>query len=313
MKIVGDWRGLPDGARGAAVAIGNFDGVHRGHQAVLRTATAEAARLGVPAAAAVFAPHPRRVFQPDAPPFRLMSDRLRAETLAAFGVDILYALPFDRDFSQLTDEAFAQRVLGASPDEGLGVKHVVVGADFRFGRGRAGDAERLAAFGARMGFGVTAVSPVGDETPYSSTAVRQALARGDCAAAAAILGRPWTVDGEVVRGAQLGRTYGFPTANIRLGDLLRPRLGVYAVRARLDGAGDWLPGAASMGVRPTVDGKEELLEVYLLDWSGDLYGRRMDVQFIRFLRDEAKFGSIPDMAAQIARDVEDCRRALEQG
>src|SRR5690606_31514893 len=153
MKIVRGWRGLDESERGAAVAIGNFDGVHKGHQAVIAEAMAEAKRLGVPAAAAVFSPHPRRVFQPDAPPFRLMSDRLRAETLAELGVDILYVIPFSREFSQLSDDTFAHAVL----KDGLGAKHVVVGDDFRFGRGRAGDVKALKAYGARMGFGVTAM------------------------------------------------------------------------------------------------------------------------------------------------------------
>lgn len=306
MKIVRGWRGLDAAERGAAVAIGNFDGVHKGHQAVLRAARDAAARLGVPSAAAVFDPHPRRVFQPDAPPFRLMTDRLRAETLAAEGMDLLYVIPFDRDFSRLSDALFAQGVLA----DGMGAAHVAVGGDFRFGKGRAGDVARLEAFGARMGFGVTAVAPVGGEAAYSSTGVREALRAGDCAAAAAILGRPWTVDGEVMRGQALGRTYGFPTANLALGDLIRPRFGVYAVLARLDGAGPWLPGAASIGVRPTVAGTEELLEVYLLDFEGDLYGRRMDVRFHCFVRDEARFDGLEAMAAQIARDVEACREIL---
>ena len=307
MKIVTGWRGLDTADRGAAVAIGNFDGVHKGHQAVLEAARQAAARLGVPAAAAVFSPHPRNVFQPDAPPFRLMTDRLRAETLAEQGMQILYVIPFDKDFSRLSDAIFAQGVLA----DGLGARHVVVGADFRFGKGRAGDAARLAQLGERLGFGVTAVAPVGGAQAYSSTLVREALRAGDCAAAAAILGRPWTADGEVQRGQALGRTYGFPTANLELGSLLRPRFGIYAVRARLDGAGPWLPGAANVGVRPTVNGVGDLLEVFLLDWEGDLYGRRMDVQFIRFLRDEAKFDSLEAMAAQIVRDVADCRTILD--
>ncbi len=307
MNIIKGWRGIDAAARGAAIAIGNFDGVHKGHQAVLNAAQEAAQARGLKLAAAVFDPHPRRFFRPDAPPFRLMSDRLRAEILAMLGVEILYVLPFDRDFSQLSDTDFAASVL----KDGLGAAHVIVGADFRFGRGRAGDTARLAALGEAHGFGVTAVAPAGDGgMVWSSTAARAALAEGAPEVAAAILGRPWIVDGEVRAGLALGRTYGVPTANLEMGGLLHPRLGVYAVRARIAGAGDWLPGAASIGVRPTVGGTETLLEVHLLDRDADLYGRRMDVAFHAFLRDEVKFASVEEMAAQIERDIEACRAIL---
>ncbi len=307
MRIVSGWRGLPDDARGAAVAIGNFDGVHQGHQAVLAAAREAAGRLGVPTAAAVFDPHPRRFFQPDAPPFRLMTDRLRAETLAGEGVDILYVLPFDADFRSLSDADFARDVLSA----GLGAAHVVTGAEFRFGQGRAGNAARLAELGAEYGFGVSSVAPVGDGDPWSSTRVRQALREGDCETATEILGRPWIADGVVIHGEAIGRTYGFPTANLRMGDLLRPQYGVYAARARIDGAGDWLPAAVNLGERPTIaEGLETLLEAFLLDFEGDLYGKRLDVALHHFIRTEWKFDGLDPMIAQIARDVEECRALL---
>jgi riboflavin kinase / FMN adenylyltransferase len=205
-----------------------------------------------------------------------------------------------------SDREFAERVLR----DLLGASHVSVGADFEFGKGRSGDAASLARLGRELGFTVDAVTPVGGADKISSTSIRQAIARGDMAAAAGALTRPWAIEGEVVRGFERGRTLGFPTANLGLGDYVRPRLGIYAVRVDL-GDGVLLPGVASVGVNPTVGAlPEPLLETHLLDFSGDLYGRTIEVEMIAFLRDEAKFDSLGELKRQMTQDVIDARRAL---
>jgi riboflavin kinase/FMN adenylyltransferase len=287
---------IPADARGASLALGNFDGVHAGHQAVLAAAADQGSRL----AAAVFEPHPRRFFRPDAPPFRLQSPAQRARALAQCGVRELFEISFDRRLSRQSDRDFAQCVLS----DQIGARHVSVGADFRFGRDRLGDVERLRRLGAEFGFGVSVVSPVKHEgIRVSSSAVREAIARGAMAEAAALLTRPWAIEGEVLRGFQRGRDFGFATANIALGDYVRPRLGIYAVRVDL-GDGVLRPGVASVGVNPTVGVlPEPVLEAHLFDFDAELYGRTIEVQLIAFLRDEAHFESIEVLKAQMAEDA----------
>jgi len=293
---------LPADARGAAIALGNFDGVHAGHQAVIEAARDQGGKLGV----AVFTPHPRRFFQPDAPPFRLQTDAQRARALAALGVDELFELGFDAALSLTTDEEFAARVL----HQRLGARHVVVGAEFRFGRGRGGDVSSLRRFGAALGFGVTAVAPVGGvDDKISSTTIRAAIAAGDMARAAALMTRPWSIAGMVQRGFARGRGFGFATANVTLGDYVRPRLGIYAVRARIDDA--TYDGVASVGINPTFEAlPTPLLEAHLFDFDRDLYGAQIEVDLIAFLRDEAKFESVDALKAQMARDAEAAKAAL---
>lgn len=297
---------IPKDARGAAIALGNFDGVHAGHQAVIASARAVAEERGAALGVAVFEPHPRRFFQPDAPPFRLQSSVQRARALGALGVNEVFELGFDAALSKTSARDFAARLL----HEALGVSHVSVGADFRFGAGRQGDAAALAAFGAELGFTVTPVSPVGHDGKISSTAIREAIAAGDMPRAAEWLTRPWAVEGAVQRGYARGRAFGFPTANLDLGDYVRPRLGVYA--ARIDtGDGVLLPGVASVGVNPTVgELPAPVLEAHLFDFSGDLYGRVIEVELIAHLRDEVKFASADQLKAQMTEDVIDARRAL---
>ncbi len=298
---------VPNDARGAAIALGNFDGVHRGHQAVIASARAVAQQIGAALGAAVFEPHPRRFFNPDAPAFRLQTPAQRARALAECGVVEVFELGFDAAMAQTSDRDFAERILR----DVLGVSHVSVGRDFRFGKGRAGDVEKLTAYGASLGFTVEAVSPVasGGEV-ISSSAIREAIAAGDVTAAAALLTRPWAIEGEVVRGFQRGAGFGFPTVNVALGEYVRPRLGVYAVRIDL-GDGVLLPGVASVGVNPTVGVlPEPLLEAHLLDFSGDLYGKTIEVEMIAFLRDEAKFEDVEALKAQMTQDVIQARLAL---
>jgi len=307
MPSLGPTSTIPNDARGAAIALGNFDGVHIGHQAVVASAREAADELRVALGVAVFEPHPRRFFKPDAAPFRLQSARQRARALGELGVEEVFEIGFDAGLADSSDREFAARVLR----DLLGVAHVSVGADFEFGKGRGGNVKSLARLGDEMGFSVEAVEPVGGENKISSTSIRAAIARGDMAAATEALTRPWAIEGEVLRGFQRGRTLGFPTANVALGEYLRPRLGVYAVRVDL-GDGVLLPGAASVGVNPTVDAPlpEPLLEAHLFDFSGDLYGKTIEVELIAFLRDEAKFDSLGELKRQMTQDVIDARRAL---
>ncbi|MGE0740936.1 MAG: bifunctional riboflavin kinase/FAD synthetase [Hyphomonadaceae bacterium] len=306
MRTLGPASSIPSDARGAAIALGNFDGVHAGHQAVIASAHAVADARGIALGVAVFEPHPRRFFQPDTPPFRLQSPQQRARALAELGVAEVFEIGFDTALAQSSDRGFAEQVLRGA----LGAAHVSIGAEFRFGRGRMGDAVSLAQLGAEFGFSVDAVAPVGGEAKISSSAIRRAIAAGDLYEAAALLTRPWAIEGEVQRGFARGREFGFPTANVNLGDYVQPRLGIYA--ARIDtGDGILLPGVASVGVNPTVGAlPAPVLEAHLFDFSGDLYGRSIEVELIAFLRDEAKFDDIEALKAQMRQDVIDARRAL---
>lgn len=307
MRKIGPNISVPLDARGAAIALGNFDGVHLGHQAVIASAAEIAGENGVALGAAVFEPHPRRYFQPDAPPFRLQTPAQRAWALGEAGVTEVFEIGFDEALAQSDDRAFAERVLLGL----LGVSHVSVGENFRFGRGRRGDVAALAALGDEFGFSVEAVAPVEEDgARISSSAIREAIGIGDMAVATALLGRPWAIEGEVARGFQRGRDLGFPTANVALGDYVRPRLGVYAVRVDV-GDGVLLPGVASVGVNPTVGAlPEPLLEAHLLDFSGDLYRKTIEVEMIAFLRDEAKFDDVNALKRQMTQDVIEARRAL---
>jgi riboflavin kinase/FMN adenylyltransferase len=306
MPSLGPTSTIPNDARGAAIALGNFDGVHAGHQVVIASARAVAEANGVALGAAVFEPHPRVFFKPDTPPFRLQTSLQRTRALGECGVFEVFELGFDAAMANSSDREFAERVLR----DLLGVSHVSVGADFEFGKGRSGNATSLAKFGQELGFTVDAVASVGGADKISSTGIREAIARGDMEAAAAALTRPWAIEGEVLRGFERGRTLGFPTANVALGDYVRPRLGVYAVRVDL-GDGVLLPGAASVGVNPTVGAlPEPLLEAHLFDFSGDLYGKTIEVELIAFLREEAKFDGLGELKRQMTQDVIDARRAL---
>ena len=314
MRIFRHYENLPPEARGAAVTIGNFDGVHRGHQAVIGEAGRVAKRLDLPLGVLTFEPHPRSVFQPDAPPFRLTSLRTKAHDLEALGVDCLYVLHFDLEFSKRTAQAFVADILVG----GLEVRHVVVGDDFVFGHARRGNVEVLGRMAAEQGFGLTCVAPVtaaaGAGKVFSSGAIRDLLRQGDPRAAARRLGRFWELEGRVEEGNRRGKGLGFPTANLGLGEYLRPATGIYAVRAGLDQGRDtvWRDGVASLGRRPTFGGKELLLEVHLFDFSADLYGRHLRVAMIEFLREERKFDRPDALIAQMREDAERAREVLAE-
>lgn len=284
--------------------MGNFDGVHLGHQAVINLARGTAP-LGI----VTFEPHPREVFAPHAAPFRLMNAESRANRLAKLGVQELYELPFDATLAGLTPEAFARDVLA----EGLGVSHVVVGNDFRFGKARAGTAEDLVALGRAHGFGVTVADLVRHEgTDISSTAIRTALAEGRPRDAAAMLGHWHRIDGEVIHGEKRGRELGYPTANMSVAGLHLPKLGVYAVQVDvLTGpqAGHYI-GAASLGVRPMFGTNLPNLETFIFDFKGDLYGQHLSVALVEYLRPEMKFDGLPALMTQMAADCDRARALL---
>ncbi|NBC31259.1 MAG: bifunctional riboflavin kinase/FAD synthetase [Alphaproteobacteria bacterium] len=304
---------LPPAARGSVVAIGNFDGVHRGHRIVLDEARAIAGPLGARLAVMSFEPHPRSFFRPDDPPFRLSPFRIRARLLDELGVDLHFVLPFDEAFSKQPAEDFITEVLV----KGLGVQHVVVGYDFCFGRKRAGNADMLLAFGRQHDFGVTAVAKATAPSGliFSSSTIRDHLRAGRPRDAAALLGRDWEIEGRVEAGDRRGRTLGYPTANIELGEYLRPAFGVYAVRAAIDtghGPLAWHDGVANIGIRPMYESPRPLLEVFLFDFSGDLYGKYLRVALVEYLRGEARFDTVEALIAQMDRDCSDARAALER-
>jgi len=299
------WTNLPASARGASVAMGNFDGVHLGHQSVIDLARAAPGPLGI----VTFEPHPREVFAPDAPPFRLMNAEARAHRLAKLGVERLYQLPFDAELAGMSAEEFARVVLA----EGLGVSHVAVGGDFRFGKGRDGGTAELIALGQMFGFEVT-IAPLLhiDGIEVSSTAIRLALAEGRPGDAAKMLGHLHRIEGAVLHGEKRGRELGFPTANMSVEGLHLPRAGVYAVKVDvLTGpqAGSYL-GASSLGVRPMFGENQPNLETHIFDFSGDLYGQHLSVALVDYLRPEMKFSSLDALIDQMAADCAQARMIL---
>jgi riboflavin kinase/FMN adenylyltransferase len=309
MHIYRHHENLPAEARGAAIAIGNFDGVHKGHCEVIHKAGAIAKDASIPWAVLTFEPHPRSVFQSGTAPFRLTPFRSKARALEALGVDLMIVQKFNREFSQKPAEDFVKSVLV----DGFGAKHLISGYDFVFGHNRKGNSKLLVSMGKQLGFGFTAINAVESREGfvYSSTRVRQYLENGDVRGAADILGRTFAIEGRVAHGAKLGRSIGFPTANIHLGSLMRPKRGVYAVRAILEGEDQIIEGVSSIGHRPTVNGIGDLLEVYLFDFDADIYGRRISVELIEFIREEAKYDTVAEMRKEIVRDVEKALTILQ--
>lgn len=309
MKTFTSWTGLTPNDRGAAVAIGNFDGVHLGHQRVIEIARAAAQANSAPLGILTFEPHPREFFAPDAPPFRLMNAEAKANRLAKLGVQHLFQFPFDAVMASLTPEDFAREVLS----DGLGLSHVVIGADFCFGKGRKGSVADLQRFGAEMGFGVTAVELLAGETgAVSSTAIRNALTEGLPRDAAAMLGHWHRIEGAVVHGEKRGRELGFPTANMSIAGLHPPKFGVYAVKVDvLTGphTGTY-SGAASIGVRPMFGQNLPNCETFLFDFSGDLYDQHLSVALVDFLRPEMAFDGLDPLIVQMTKDCDRARKIL---
>jgi len=304
MQIVRDPLVMDPGLKGASAAIGNFDGVHRGHQHVI-----DLARDRDKLAVVTFEPHPREHFAPDGPPFRLMNAEARANRLEKLGVDVLFELPFDASLAGHSAEAFVTEIIGAQ----LGLRHVVVGADFRFGKGRAGDARLLQHMGSQKGFDVTVATLLeGADGAVSSTAIRTALSDARPRDAAAMLGHWHRIEGPVIHGEKRGRELGYPTANMALDGLHLPALGVYAVSVSVrDGAHEGTySGVASLGIRPMFGDNTPNLETHIFDFTGDLYGAHLSVAFIEFLRPELRFDGIDALVAQMEVDSAQARHAL---
>ena len=297
----------PDALRGAIVALGNFDGFHLGHQKVVAEAVKWARAEGRPAIVATFDPHPVRHFAPHVPPFRLTTLDQREELFAAAGADAMLVFHFDDELAGTTAEDFVGRLLG----ERLGAAGVVTGEDFTFGKARGGNLALLRTVGAAHGITARAVGPVleGGVT-VSSSRIRDALKAGECDLAARLLTRPFAIRAEIIHGDKRGREIGFPTANMELGQYLRPRFGIYAVTARIMDTGEDVQGAANIGIRPSFDPPRELLEPYFFDFTGDLYGREVEVHFHHFLRPEAKFDSLDALIAQMGKDCDAARKLL---
>ncbi|MEO8113498.1 MAG: bifunctional riboflavin kinase/FAD synthetase [Phenylobacterium sp.] len=307
LRVIRGWKDLRPVDRGAAVAMGSFDGVHRGHQAVIALAAKAAGELKAPLGVITFDPHPRVYFRPNEPTFRLMKPDQQARALEALGVDALYVLPWDAELANMTDREFAARVLA----EGLGARHVAVGFDNSFGKDRTGSPQTMKTYGEALGFGVSVAEAVedGEGHKFSSTGVREALRDGRPQDAAAILGRPFAIEGVVQRGRQLGRQLGYPTANVALDDYVVPRFGVYATRTRLPD-GRRVPGVANIGVNPTVGEVAPRLEVWLFDFDEDLYDQVIETDLLAFLRPELKFDSLEAMTAQVMVDARTARELL---
>ncbi|MDR6833136.1 MULTISPECIES: bifunctional riboflavin kinase/FAD synthetase [unclassified Sphingopyxis] len=296
---------IADPLRGGVIALGNFDGFHAGHQAVVGRAVRHARDEGRPAIVATFDPHPVRFFKPDVPPFRLTTLDQRQELFAAAGADAMLVLPFDAALAGTSAEDFITGLLLTR----YGAAGVVTGSDFVFGKGRGGDVVTLADHARRLGFFTEMVAPVEDDAVISSSRIREALQAGDCATAARLLTRPFTVRGTVEHGDKNGRLLGFPTANIDMGNYLRPAYGIYAVTGRLPDD-RVLKGAANLGIRPSFDPPKELLEPHFFDFAEDLYGQDIDVAFHAFIRPEAKYDSMDALMAQIARDCDAAKSLL---
>ena len=312
MRIFRHLDDVPEALKGAIVAVGNFDGVHRGHQALIAEARRIALERHAPLGVLAFEPHPQEFFHPNSACFRLTPFRTKARLIAEQGVDAMYALAFDGEMAARSAQDFILDILVA----GLAVGQVVVGPDFRFGKGRSGDTAVLGYMGEMEGFGVSLVDPVIDQAhgKISSTRIREALKGGKPEEAARLLGHAWTIEAHVEHGDKRGRTIGFPTANTRLDGYLEPAFGVYAVRAAVL-EGDKIvsrhEGVANLGIRPMFETQTPLLETHLFDFAGDLYGRHLAVELVAHLRPEAKFASLDELKAQIARDVEVARAVLK--
>ena len=307
MQLYTDWARLPAAARGATVALGNFDGVHLGHATLVRAA--HAARPDLPLAVLTFEPHPRELFRPDDPPFRLTLSSERAAALEALGVKLVYEVAFDDALSRLTAEQFIAGVLR----DGLGAAHLACGPDFAFGNRRGGGVPLLSARAEAFGMGLTIVPPLADARgPLSSTRIRRVLQDGYPERATADLGRPWAIRGVVAHGDKRGRTIGFRTANVPLGRHLEPARGVYAAMVRLANGSEHA-GVANIGRRPTVsDGVESRLEVHLFDFDADLYGQEVSVALHAYLRAEQKFASFDALRGQIVEDSLSARATLSK-
>ncbi len=312
MKIFRHYRDVPDAYKGAVIAVGNFDGVHLGHQALIAEARRLADERGCLLGVLALEPHPQEYFRPSPESFRLTPFRTKARLIAEQGADVMFALTFDKEMAEMPAQDFVLDVLVGA----LGAGHIVVGRDFQFGKGRAGNTTTLSYMGEMEGFGVTQFDPVTAEghDKISSTRIREALKAGKPEVAAGLLGHWWTLEARVEHGDKRGRTIGFPTANMRIDDYLKPAFGVYAVRATViedDKALSTHDGVANLGIRPMFKTNTPLLETFLFDFSGDLYGKHLAVDLVAYLRPEAKLDGLEALKVQIAKDSEAARSVLK--
>lgn len=308
MEIYHDLKSLPKAVKGTVVAIGNFDGVHRGHQALIARAKATADKMGKKLSVLTFEPHPRHVFRPDDPPFRITPAPLKAERLKASGVDNLVSLNFDWDFASQSAQEFIQKVI----KDGLDPAHIVIGYDFCFGQLRKGQPKDFIA----AGFETTIVEEIADANEenksekLSSSRIRQSLRHGKIAEANSLLGWEWEIRGEVVKGDQRGRQLGYPTANVQLGDTAHPAYGIYATRVKIEGRDEWLPSATNIGIRPMFETPEALVETFIFDFDEEIYGQTLHIKPVQRLRGEAKFDTLEDLIDQMAKDCEQAKEIL---
>ena len=310
MRIVREYQNASECERGAVVALGNFDGVHLGHQAVICEMLKISQKLGVPSSAMTFEPHPRRFFDSNGPAFELTPSLAKSRQIEIMGTDLHYIMQFDKKFASLSAQKFITLVLV----EGLNVKHVVTGYDFVFGKGRKGKVNLLKELGKDKDFGVTVIAAqnAGDGAPYSSTVIREHLKNGRTREAATLLGRPWEIEGIVVTGDQRGRKIGFPTANLKSNGYVFPALGVYAIWVGIviEGKTVWHPGIVNVGHRPTFGGEQVTIEAHLFDFHGELYGQNLRIAFVAYLRPEKKFDGIEEIKRQINTDCVTARDIL---
>ncbi len=307
MEVIHGWRAVPAHLKGASIAIGTFDGFHRGHRAVVEQAKAKAREHRGLAGIMMFEPYPRKYFQPERSFFRLTTLPRKLQLAEEFGCDLCAVIPFEREVAQLTAEEFVRIILV----ESFGIRHASVGFNFYFGKGRGGNPAVLQELSRTYGFGVTIVEPTGNAGEiFSSTRIRELLAEGDVAAAAEMLGYWWSVSGIVEGGAGRGQGLGFPTANIRLEEGVTLKHGIYAVNVHVDG--ETLQGAAYLGTRPTFDAGLPILETFLFDFDGNLYGKAINIEFIAFVREDAKFRSAEALTSQMAVDCAKAKAILDQ-
>ncbi len=302
MQAFDNYKGIPSSAMDCVVAIGNFDGVHKGHRALLAKAAGIAAQSGKKLAVLTFEPHPRRLFRPDEPPGRLTPPDIKKWRLAEEGVDFLFLLPFDWDFASQSADEFVRKIL----KDGLQAAHVVVGEDFRFGQLRKGEAKDIEAAGIPVTSIAGVTAPSGEV--YSSSLIRRALRAGDLAVAHDMLGWDWEMRGVVIGGDKRGRELGYPTANFSLGQTIHPAYGVYAALVNIEGENEWHKAAVNIGIRPMFEIPEAEVESYIFDFNRDIYGKTLRVRPVQRLRSEAKFNSLEELKAQIKTD---CEQVLE--
>lgn len=306
MHIIQSYQNLGQSDRNKIVVIGNFDGVHRGHQALIGIAKDIAEQESAGIAVLTFEPHPRRLFQPDEPPGRVTPVDLKRERLTHEGIQTLYEMQFDWDFASLSYQDFIQNIL----IDGIGAKHIVIGKDFRFGQMRKGAPRDIK----DSGLPVTIVDKIGndDGVIYSSSVIRQAIRHGNMDTANAVLGWGWEMQGEVIKGDQRGRELGYPTANMKLGDTIHPAYGIYAAMVQIKGEDIWHRAAVNIGIRPMFEVPIAQVESHILDFDRDIYGKTLRVRPVKHLRSEAKFDSLDDLIAQMEKDCAQARDVLEK-